>query len=83
MKFGRADYQDRFTDQADLIPDKEPVFLLRGQDTAAGEAVRIWADIHEAQGGDPKVAEQAREWAKEMDAWAENNGKTADFPENE
>lgn len=83
MRFGRSDYQERFNDSANLIPSDEPVFLLRGQDTAANETVRIWADIHEAEGGDPKMSEMAREWADVMATYAELHGKSADLEEEE
>jgi hypothetical protein len=53
-----------------LIPDDEPVFLLRGQDPAAAEAVMAWADAVESRGGDPVLAARVREWAMEMHAYA-------------
>ena len=40
MKHARQDYNDRFQDAAEKIPDAEPVFLIRGQDQAAPEALR-------------------------------------------
>ena len=33
-----------------LIPDDEPVFLVRGQDNVAGATVRAWADMAAANG---------------------------------
>lgn len=46
MKHGRPDY-DRIQDPSGLIPDDEPVFLLRGQDAFAAQCVRDWANAVE------------------------------------
>lgn len=53
-----------------LIPDDEPVFLLRGQDPAAAEAVRAYAQAWVRVGGDEKVAVRIAAWADEMSAYA-------------
>lgn len=71
MKHARSDY-DRIQDPANLIPEDEPVFLLRGQDRYAAEAVRAWADNVEAGGGDPEIVRLAREQADSMDAWVKH-----------
>ena len=42
MLHARADY-NRIQDPAGLIPEDEPVFLLRAQDRTAYLAVRWWA----------------------------------------
>lgn len=42
MKHAREDY-NRIQDPAGLIPEDEPVFLLRGQDIFAPELVMAWA----------------------------------------
>ena len=53
-----------------LIPDDEPVFLLRGQDKHAADTVRHWARLVEADGcGLNPIAAVAREHADKMDAW--------------
>lgn len=68
-----------------IIPDDEPVFLLRGQDPSAGPAVRAWADDVEARGGNPEHVARVREWAKEMESYARNREggmkQVADVPE--
>lgn len=51
MKHAREDY-NRIQDPAGLIPEDEPVFLLRGQDRFAPELVMDWAR---------KVMEKAKE----------------------
>jgi len=68
MKHQRADYQ-RFQDPEEKIPKDEPVFLIRGQDKVAGEAVRAWADLNERNGGSGELSKLAREQATRMDAW--------------
>lgn len=42
MKHARPDY-NRIQDPAGLIPEDEPVFLLRGQDVLAPSLVKDWA----------------------------------------
>lgn len=44
MKHARADY-DRIQDPAGLIPENEPVFLLRAQDQTAAKTVMFWASL--------------------------------------
>lgn len=78
MKHARDDYQERIVDMDDEIPGDEPVFLIRAQDQVSGDAVRAWADLHEAAGGNPELAERAREHADLMDAWPTK--KAADRP---
>lgn len=54
-----------------LIPDDEPVFLLRGQDPIAAEVVKTYAFILELRGGDQHVAQRIQEWAEYMKKYAE------------
>jgi hypothetical protein len=76
----RTDY-DRIQDPAGLIPDDEPVALLRGQDAAAPAAVRQWAFIYQRMGGDPAVATAACLHADRMEAWQRaHGGKVSDVP---
>lgn len=63
-----------------LIPDDEPVFLIRGQDNVAGATVRAWADMAASNGADEDILRIAREHAAKMDAWPKK--KTADLPSN-
>lgn len=60
-----------------LIPRDEPVFLVRGQDSVGGEAVRGWAALAEAAGARPEILAVAREQAAKMDAWPKK--KVADL----
>lgn len=54
-----------------LIPDDEPVFLLRGQDPVAAAVVMAYASGVESSGGDPEMVRQIRAWAGQMRDYAE------------
>jgi hypothetical protein len=41
------------------IPEDEPVFVLRGKDAVAMEAVRYWAIRAQFQGAQPNIVEKA------------------------
>lgn len=60
------------------IPEDEPVFLIRGQDAAGGDAVRAWADLASARGAGDEIVGVARAHARLMDAWPKK--KAADLP---
>lgn len=82
MKHARPDY-DRIQDPAGLIPDDEPVFLLRAQDASAPEVLRFWADEHIRNGGDPALASIAESHADAMEQWQRLHGKKpADLPDS-
>lgn len=76
MKHARDDY-NRIQDPAGLIPDDEPVFLLRAQDKLACEAVSYYAELCEAEQA-PDVAAKARAHANAMQAWPKK--KLPDLP---
>lgn len=63
-----------------LIPDDEPVFLVRGQDVNGGGTVRFWANMALGSGADPEIVRVAREHADKMDAWPKK--KVPDLPSN-
>lgn len=63
-----------------LIPDDEPVFLLRGQDRHAANTVRYWADQVARDNGDEDIIKVALEHANKMDAWPKK--KLPDLPHN-
>jgi hypothetical protein len=63
-----------------LIPDDEPVFLLRGQDQHASKTVCFWASAVEAAGGDPEIVRVARAHAVKMLDWPKK--KQPDLPAN-
>ena len=61
-----------------LIPKDEPVFLIRGQDVAGGDAVRVWADLAAERGANADILQAARDHAVKMDAWPKK--KVPDMP---
>jgi len=69
MKHARKDYQKRIQDNANLIPENEPVFFLRGQDVLAPETIRFWARKLQAAGGDSVLVAQALDQAVKMEEW--------------
>jgi hypothetical protein len=78
---GRKDY-DRIQDPAGLIPDDEPVFLIRGKDMVGPLTVSAWADLAAAAGADDTIVETARQHAHAMEKWQlENGSKIPDMPE--
>lgn len=69
---GRAPAMNQITTNGTtrLIPDDEPVFLLRGQDKHAAMSVRCWAQLVENdEGPHSEIAAVARAHADKMDAW--------------
>lgn len=83
MRHAREDYQ-RIQDPAGLIPEDEPVFLLRAKDVAAPAAVQLWADRAEQAGASWKIVLAARDQAFEMIRWqAEHGSKIPDLPAEE
>lgn len=82
MLHAREDYQGRIQDSAKIIPEEEPVFLLRAQDFAAPAAVGFWADMAEQMGAAKNIVSAARGQADAMRQWQETQvGKVPDMPE--
>lgn len=78
MKHARSDY-NRIQDPEGLIPEDEPVFLLRAQDRTAARVVRYWAYLQEQEyDGDPEAIDLAKGHADLMSRWERK--KTADVP---
>lgn len=82
MIHARSDYNDRIVDLAGLIPDDEPVLVVRGQDQAAPATARAWADEHDRLGGDPTLSAMVREHAVRIEEYQARTGrsKVADLP---
>lgn len=68
MRHARDDY-NRIQDPAGLIPDDEPVFLIRGKDLAGPRTVREWAKVAHELGADEAIINAALSQAKRMEAW--------------
>jgi hypothetical protein len=79
MRHARADY-NRFQDPAGLIPEDEPVFLLRAQDANAAVIVRLYAQRAQLYGAAPEFVRRCLNWADVMEAWP--NKKTPDMPQD-
>lgn len=78
MKHIRNDY-NRIQDPAGLIPEDEPVFLLRGQDINAPATLEAWAASNDANGGDPMLSDAVLRQAEKMRAWQrQRNAKVPD-----
>lgn len=69
MKHFRADYNERIQDNANLIPEDEPVFLLRGQDIFTPGLMLDWAKQLRLAGGDPESAQLIENGASEVIQW--------------
>ena len=78
MLHARQDYNERVQDNQNLIPDDEPVVLLRGQDELAVEAIRYYAELCEKHQA-PDVAAKMRNHLELMKAWPKK--KIPDVPQ--
>jgi len=68
MKHASSDY-DRIQDPENKIPEDEPVFLLRGQDTFAPELLLRWASKLRLHQGDSNMARMVEDHAQKMIEW--------------
>jgi hypothetical protein len=75
MKHARPDYQHRIVDLDGVIPDDEPVFLLRGQDKLAPGLLAQWAEQLLLGGGDIELAKLAHEQAQAMRSYQLRTGR--------
>jgi len=83
MIHARQDYNERIQDSKNIIPEDEPVFLLRGQDALAPTLLLDWASRLRSLGGDPNMADLARIQARKMLAWQAKHGlKIPDIPKD-
>ena len=73
MKHLRKDYNERIQDSANLIPEDEPVFLLRGKDIFTPGLMLDWAKQLRLAGGDPELARLVEDGAQEMINWQKAN----------
>lgn len=72
MLHARIDYNMRIQDNQNLIPDNEPVFLLRGQDRFAPILLDIYAALTEASPqGSIDIIEATKKHAEAMRVWQE------------
>lgn len=81
MLHARKSYNDRVQDSANIIPENEPVFLLRGQDRLAPLMLDIYVAMSEQNPqADPNIIKAVREHADQMRRWQSTEcKKTADM----
>lgn len=81
MKHAREDY-NRIQDPENLIPADEPVFLLRGKDICAPEAIEKWCELAAKHGAHEDIINAAQAHADEMRVWQiEHESKVPDLPQ--
>jgi len=62
-------YNPRIQDAEGIIPDDEPVFLIRGQDPAAADAVRAYIKLAEASGAEDALVVGCQNHIKLIEQW--------------
>lgn len=63
-----------------IIPDDEPVFLIRGQDLAAIPAAAAWCEAAERLGAEPELIETVRRHMDLVGEWQQDHAKVPDAP---
>ncbi len=80
MIHARKDY-NRIQDPAGLIPEDEPVFLLRAKDMCAPATVEFWAQLADKYGATPEMTNVALDHARKMEEWQQEHGtQVPDMP---
>ena len=80
MKHARPDY-NRIQDPENLIPNDEPIFLIRGQDEAAPATLRYYAMRAAQSGAARNIIEATLNHADQMEEWQKlRRRKTPDMP---
>lgn len=80
MKHAREDY-NRIQDPSGLIPDNEPVFLIRGKDVCGPAALEVWCKEAKKYDVDEEMIEKVENWAQAMRIWqTEHERKVPDMP---
>ncbi len=82
MLHARKDYQ-RIQDPSGIIPNDEPVFLLRGQDACAPMTLLSWVTFAKLAGVDVEMIKAVEGQALLMNEWQLNHKKkNPDMPSN-
>jgi hypothetical protein len=80
MKHARHDY-NRIQDPAGLIPDDEPVFLIRAQDATATWVIAEWIKRARIIHADPAIIQAAKDQLDRVYDWQDAHGvKVPDMP---
>lgn len=74
MRHARPDYE-RFQDPAGLIPEDEPVFLIRAQDQNAPFVLDYYANLANINGASAEIVELVRGHAQAMRDWQSEHGR--------
>ena len=81
MLHSREDYQKRIQDSANLIPEDEPVFLIRAQDATAVGVLNYWLDEAQHRGAEDNILEAAEAHRNRIIRWQKKHGmKIPDMP---
>ena len=81
MKHERKDY-DVIQAPQDMIPEDEPVFLLRAKDVTAPGVVEYWAKVAADFGAKNDIIEAAMRQAQSMRRWQDDHdAQVPDAPE--
>lgn len=83
MLHARSDY-NHIQDPTGKIPADEPVFILRGTDVCAPDAISHWAHLAEMRGADPIIINAALDQAAAIRKYQRTKGvgKVPDMPES-
>lgn len=84
MLHGRKDYNKRIQDSAHLIPEDEPVFLLRAQDLLSYEILEEYLiRLKTYPKADPAIVEAIEKHMKRFFEWrtAKQHGRDVKFPD--
>jgi hypothetical protein len=77
----RQDYNERIQDSAGLIPEDEPVFLLRAQDVCARAALRTWIQEAMSLNANEDIIQAARDQLDRFGHWRDiHPAKIPDLP---
>jgi hypothetical protein len=81
MKHAREDY-NRIQDPENIIPDDEPVFLLRAKDVCAPLTIEKWCEFAADYGVSKDMIDAAYEHAQKMRSWQREHGsQVPDMPD--
>lgn len=81
VRHARPDYDERIQDSAGLIPDDEPVLLIRGQDRCALAAAAEWCRTARKMGASATLIRIVENHADRIAAWQVVHGsKVPDLP---
>lgn len=80
MKHARPDY-NRIQDPAGLIPENEPVFLIRGQDLAAIPVLRYYVMTAIKVGASQDLIDATYQHIKAMEEWQRAVARKTPGPE--